>query len=384
MFLTGTKGTQINVIASQTNNNAQTDSEPPSMGENQQLPPSSGYVISTASTPTTPPSCMNKRLDQPCTCIHCRYMGTKHTRTLSPSSVRSPNLSVAELYGVKSHTLSPDISQRDLPSDSIELGSIQGRGTPTASDLWAWDARYVHNQRPESPWLPSGRLSELYVHDHLCYRCRRKRTPESVKHHRSPDRYPLCRNLIKKRRHKHYVFLRASMPNIQSGWPFEPKDRIPFLHPDDDCLCSYQKCGYLDQHKVDVLETRRSRSVDLSSGKLVHSRSTRPSHSHGISRTSPVPISQLSQILSDGEQPTLSTELKVHRPISPAYSDGRSKSKQKFPCSRELLLPVLNPPTGPSDDQIARVLRRQCHQRVIAFNDLDGIFYPGNFFSNCI
>ncbi|VDP86892.1 unnamed protein product [Echinostoma caproni] len=98
-------------------------------------------------------------------------MGTSRSRTLSPVSIRSPDPSVAELYGVKSHTLSPEGSQRDLLSDSVDLGSVQSKTTPSVGGVWAWDTRFVEHQRSESPWLPSGHLSDLYIQDHLCYRC---------------------------------------------------------------------------------------------------------------------------------------------------------------------------------------------------------------------
>ncbi|KAF5401469.1 hypothetical protein PHET_05394 [Paragonimus heterotremus] len=369
-------GCSWSVFSSQTNNSAQTDTDHLSVDEPLRLSPNSFLIPSINSSPS-------HRLDQPCTCLHCRYMGKNRARTLSPASVRSPDPTITEIYNAKSFTLSPDLSQRDLVSDSYELGLPTLHKTPTAGGVWAWDTRYIPPQRTESPWLPSGMLSRLYLKRYTCCRCGKFGHGSYQRRLRTPDGMPCCKAVLRRRRHRRYVLLRSSMPNIIGGWQFSPDEKIPELFPDDDCAGHCQLLGK-DQLTFgdSSIDQRRTKSSELTAGKSVTYHSSDrtlspPTYLHmrkALCKTTS-PLSQPLQPIAYKDVQSKSTETKPLRFVSPT-KESRSKHKSKR-CPKDLILPVLSPPLGPTDTQMVRILRRQCHQRVIAFNDSDGIFYPG-------
>ncbi|KAF7255138.1 hypothetical protein EG68_11310 [Paragonimus skrjabini miyazakii] len=369
-------GCSWSVFASQTNNSAQTDTDHLSVDEPLHLSPTSFLIPSINSSPS-------HRLEQPCTCLHCRYMGKNRARTLSPASVRSPDPTITEIYNAKSFTLSPDLSQRDLVSDSYELGLPTLHKTPTAGGVWAWDTRYIPPQRTESPWLPSGMLSRLYLKRYTCCRCGKFGHGNYQRQLRTLDGMPCCKAVLTRRRHRRYVLLRSSMPNINDGWQFSPDERIPKLFPDDDCA---GHCQLLRKDQLTFgdssIDQRRTKSSELAAGKSVtyHSsdRTLSPptyTHMHKALFKTSSPLSQPLQPVVYKDVQSKSTETKPLGLMSP-IKESRTKHKSKR-CPKDLILPVLSPPLGPTDAQMVRILRRQCHQRVIAFNDSDGIFYPG-------
>ncbi|CAH8621771.1 unnamed protein product [Dicrocoelium dendriticum] len=360
-------------IPRQTNNNAMPGRHLVLTEDHTKLSPSSIAVNSINSSPS-------HRFDQPCTCIHCRYMGPNRVRTLSPATVRSPDPTITDLYQAKSFTLSPELSPREIFSDSLEVPpSIPGR-VPILGGTWAWDTRYVPYQYPEAPWLPSGKLSSLYVKQFTCCRCGKKKriTDRRVG---SPGEMPCCRSVLQKRRHKRYAFLHSDAAKMEGNWLFQPREKIPERFPDDDCA---GHCQLMPRNAFTIgdssTEWRRAKSVELTGGNTP----ARPASEQKISSSNyflkggrlfgtPVPFS-----LFERDMPPKDPETKISRSTSPIQGSRDAKSViRPKPCPRNLVLPVLSPPHGPTDEQMHRYLRRHCHQRVIAFNDADGIFYPG-------
>ncbi|KAF8568882.1 hypothetical protein P879_04074 [Paragonimus westermani] len=308
-------------------------------------------------------------------------MSKNRARTLSPASVRSPDPTITEIYNAKSFTLSPDLSHHDLVSDSCEPGLPTQHKTPTAGGVWAWDTRYIPTQRTESPWLPSGMLSRLYLKRHTFCRCGKFTHGIYQRQPRTPGGVPCWKAVLRKRRHRRYMLLRFSMPNINDGWQFSPDEKIPERFPDDDCA---GHCQLLEKDHVtfgdNSTDHRRTKYTELTAGKRITYRSSGRSSSplaylHKHKALVKTPLSQLLQPIVYKDVQSKGTETKPLGPMSPTKgNESIHKSKH---CPKDLILPVLPPPPGPTDAQMVRILRRQCYQRVIAFNDSDGIFYPG-------
>ncbi|GAA53239.1 hypothetical protein CLF_109838 [Clonorchis sinensis] len=311
--------------------------------------------------------------DHPCACIHCHFLGYKRARTLSPGSVRSPDPTISDLYHSKSFTLSPDISQRDILSDSSDVALQSMERSPTSGGVWAWDTNYIPHQRPQSPWLPSGSLSRLYLKRYTCRSCKHGRKSTARKRLKPSNYIPCCKDALRKRLHPKYVILRSAKATT-NDWEFEPKERVPRMNADEGFSGQYQFPEKQLLTFGDSLVDPRSKSVDVNFGLVISPPPAGRSISAGQYSSRPQHILTPT---SDKDVNSTSVDAKLLGSVSPTKVsvDSRSKTTAKYPLN--LILPVLAPPMGPTSDQMNRILQRHCHQRVIAFSDIDGLFYPG-------
>ncbi|TGZ73464.1 hypothetical protein CRM22_001500 [Opisthorchis felineus] len=310
--------------------------------------------------------------DHPCACIHCHFLGYKRARTLSPASVRSPDPTISDLYHSKSFTLSPDISQREIFSDSSDVAIQSMEKSPTSGGVWAWDTNYIPHQRPKSPWLPSGSLSRLYLKRYTCRSCKHRRI-STVRKRLKPNYIPCCKDALRKRLHPKYVILRSAGATTHD-LEFEPKEQVPRTNADESFSGHCQLPGKQPLTFGDSLVDPRSKSVDVNFGIVISPPPAGRSVSAGQYPSKPRHI-----LTPTSDKDVTSTNVDARLPgfVSPTKMsvDSRSKRMAKYPLN--LILPVLAPPMGPTSDQMNRILQRHCHQRVIAFSDTDGLFYPG-------
>ncbi|CAH8848043.1 unnamed protein product [Trichobilharzia szidati] len=280
-----------------------------------------------------------------CLCLNCRYMRNKNSRAKSACTIRSQDPILYNLFGPKSKS-----SPYPIPYDTLsDSGITRLKRNIPMDNVWAWDTRYIGYQRPESPWLPSGKLSHLYLKKAKYYDL--QYAPDGI------QKSPLRKDIMKMLKSPRYTVIDKYTKLVDNNWLFEPRELINECFPDDICM---PHCFLTDCKKL--TETPLSKTTPSSSNKL----------SPSFVSLSPR-LKVTADVLSDNEKNLTESSTQIEPTFSTSTSGDLSTIKRRA----KFILPVLNPPPILSKEKSVHLMHRQCCQRVIAFNDADGIFYPG-------